>query len=291
MTGQREELRHLTEEPNRAQRELWSDEGLRDYLQQRDRWQHIWRPFGAAMFDLAALQPGQQVLDVGCGDGVTSVEAARSVAPTGAVVGVDISAPMLDLARRGADAAGVDNVQFLDADAQTHPFLDASFDVLISRFGVTFFADPQAAFANLARSLRPDGRLVLVCWQEPTKIEWAALAIGAAAAHLGPPDFGPPGAPGPFALADGTRLRALLDGAGFRDVTVEPVTRQHRVGADVDEVVSFITSLEETRALFAGKSQDRVAAAVQDMRLALTPYDGPQGVVTDGTAWLISARR
>jgi SAM-dependent methyltransferase len=230
-------------------------------------------------------------LDVGCGDGVTSVEAARLVAPSGAVVGVDISAPMLDLARRGANAAGVDYVQFLEADAQTHPFLDASFEVVISRFGVTFFADPAAAFANLARSLRPDGRLVLVCWQEPTKIEWAALAIGAAAAHLGPPDFGPPGAPGPFALADGRRLRGLLDGAGFRDVTVEPVTRPHRVGANVEDVVSFITSLEETRALFAGKSQDRVTAAVHGMRESLTRYAGPQGVVTDGTAWLVTAHR
>jgi SAM-dependent methyltransferase len=213
------------------------------------------------------------------------------VAPSGAVVGVDISAPMLDLARRAADAAGVANVQFLEADAQTHPFLDASFDVVISRFGVTFFADPQAAFANLARSLRPDGRLVLVCWQEPTKIEWAALAIGAAAAHLGPPDFGPPGAPGPFAMADGKRLGGLLGDAGFRDVTVQPVTCPHRVGADVDDVVSFITSLEETRALFAGKSRGRVAAAVHGIREALTPYADPQGVVTDGTAWLVSARR
>jgi len=291
MTEQREELQHVTGEPNRAQRELWSDDGLRQYLQHRDRWQQIWRPFGAAMFDRAALQPGQHVLDVGCGDGVTSVEAARLVAPSGAVVGVDISAPLLDLARRGVDTAGVDNVQFLEDDAQTHPFVDESFDLVISRFGVTFFADPQAAFANLLRSLRPAGRLVLVCWQEPTKLEWAALAIGAAAAHLGPPDFGPPGALGPFAMADGPRLRALLDGAGFRDVTVEPVTRPHRVGADVDDVVSFITSLDETRALFAGKPQDRVAAAVQGIKQALAPYAGPQGVVTDGTAWLVSAHR
>lgn len=259
-------------------------------MQHRDRWQDIWRPFGAAMLDIAALQPREQVLDVGCGDGVTSVEAAGLVA-SGAVVGVDISAPMLDLARRRADAARVDNVEFLEADAQTHPFPAGAFDVVISRFGVTFFADPQAAFGNLARSLRPDGRLVFVCWQEPTKIEWAAVAIGVAAAHLGLPDFGPPGAPGPFAMADGTRLSRVVEAAGFHDVTLDPLTRPHRVGADVDDVTSFITSMNETQALFAGKPQDRVAAAVHGIREALAPYAGPQGVVTDATAWLVSARR
>jgi len=291
MTKQREKMPHAADEPNRAQRELWSDEGVRQYLQQDDRWQDIWRPFGAAMFDAAALQPGEQVLDVGCGDGVTSLQAAGWVAPGGAVVGVDISGAMLDLACQRADSTGVDNVQFLEADAQTYPFLDETFDVVVSRFGVMFFADPHAAFANLARSLRPHGRLVFVCWQDPSKIEWAALAIGAAAAHLGPPDFGPPGAPGPFAMADGTQLRGLLDGAGFREVTVQPVTRPHRVGEDVADVVSFITSMDETRALFAGKPEDQVAAAVQGIREALTPYAGPQGVVTDATAWLVSARR
>jgi SAM-dependent methyltransferase len=219
------------------------------------------------------------------------VQAAGLVAPRGAVVGVDISGPMLDLAHRRADLTGQDNVQFLEADAQTHPFLDESFDAVISRFGAMFFADPQTAFANLGRSLRPHGRLVLVCWQDPSKIEWAALAIGAAAAQFGPPDFGPPGAPGPFAMADGTRLRRHLDDAGFLDVTVDAITRPHRVGEDVADVVSFIASMDETRALFAGKPQDQVAAAVRSIADALAPYAGPHGVVTDATAWLVSARR
>jgi len=291
MTEQREEFRYVADEGNRAQRELWSDEGVRQYLQQDDRWQDIWRPFGAAMFDAAALEPGEHVLDVGCGDGFTSVQAAGLVAPGGAVVGVDISGPMLDLARRRADSAGVNNVEYLEADAQTHPFVVESFDIVVSRFGVMFFADPRAAFANLARALRPHGRLVFVCWQDPTKIEWAALAIGAAAAHLGPPDFGPPGAPGPFAMADGNRLRDVVEAGGFHDVTVDAVTRPHRVGADVADVVSFITSMDETRALFAGKPEDQVAAAVGGIREALAPYAGPEGVVTDATAWLVSARR
>jgi SAM-dependent methyltransferase len=290
MTEQREEHRGVTDEPNRAQREIWADQGLQQYLQHRERWQEIWRPFGAAMFEVAALQPGEKVLDVGCGDGSATAEAARLVAPGGSAVGVDISAAMIDLAHRRAAAAGVGNVEFVAADAQTHPFPDGGFDAVISRFGVTFFADPRAAFANLARSLHPNGRLVFVCWQEPTKIEWAALAIGVAAAHVGMPDFGPPGAPGPFAMADGLRLRRVVEAGGFHDVTLGQVTRPHRVGEDEDDVVSFITSLDETRALFAGKPKDQVAAAVQGIREALAPHTGSRGVVTEGSAWLVSAR-
>jgi SAM-dependent methyltransferase len=291
MAHPNEQLLRQTDEINRAQREPWTGEGLQQYLQQRDRWEAIWRPFGAALLDAAALQPGERVLDVGCGEGVTTLEAAERVAPGGVVVGVDISAPMLALARQRAAAAGAEGVEYVEADAQAHRFEGRAFDAVISRFGTMFFADPDAAFSNLARALRPGGRLVSVCWQEPTKIEWAAMAIGAAATHLGLPDFGPPGAPGPFALADGARLSRFLEAGGFRDISLETVTRPHRVGDDVDDVVAFITSLDESRALFAGKPEDKIAIAVDAIRAALTPYAGPNGVVMDATAWLVSARR
>jgi SAM-dependent methyltransferase len=291
MAHQNEGLLRVTAEANRAQRELWSGEGVQQYLQQRERWEAIWKPFGAAMLDAAALQPGEWVLDVGCGDGGTTMEAAERVAPRGVVVGVDISAPMLALAGQRVAARGGEGIELLEADAQVHPFEGGAFDAVISRFGTMFFADPEAAFTNLARALRPGGRLVSVCWQDPTKIEWAAVAIGAAAAHLGLPDFGPPGFPGPFALAEGVRLRRIVETGGFFDVTLESVTRPHRVGDDVDDVVAFITALDESRALFAGKPEEKVALAVDAIRDALTPYAGPDGVVMDATAWLVAAHR
>jgi len=290
MTSQSEELL-ATNEVNRGQREYWAraDEF---YAPQDSRWDTIWGVFGEAMLDAARLRRGERVLDVGCGSGATTVQAARRVAPSGAAVGVDISAPMLALARRRVAAAGIDNVELLEADAQVHPFEAGAFDAVISRFGTMFFEDPEAAFTNLGRALRQGGRMVFVCWQDPLNSEWIAVALGAAIAQVGrPPDLGAPGAPGPFAFADGDRLRRIVEAGGFRDVTVEAVTRPQRIADDADDAVAFITSLDESRELFAGTTEDKVAAAVDALREAFAPYAGPGGVVMDGAAWLVSARR
>jgi SAM-dependent methyltransferase len=248
--------------------------------------------FGHAMLDAARLQPGERVLDVGCGHATTTIEAAERVAPAGRVVGVDISAAMLQPARQRVAAAGLDNVELLEADAQVHAFDAGSFDAVISRFGTMFFEDPETAFANLAHALRPGGRLVFVAWQDPLNSEWIAVALGAAVAQLGrAPQLGTPGAPGPWAFADGDRLTRLITTGGFRNVRLETVTRPQRIGDDVDDAVGFILSLPESRQLFAGAPEDAVAAAVAAVRAAFAPYAGAEGVVLDGTAWLVSADR
>ena len=168
------------------------------------------------MLDAADLEPGQRVLDVGCGAGSTTIEAARRVAPTGAAVGVDISGPALALARERAVASGFDGVDFIEADAQTHHSSPGP-SMPISRFGTMFFDDPVAAFANLRRALRPGGRLAIVAWQGPFESEWTAVAVKVAIAQFGrPPDLGAPGGPGPFAFADGDRFSSVVTEAGFR---------------------------------------------------------------------------
>jgi SAM-dependent methyltransferase len=292
MTQTSDEAQAASGEVNRAQREYWANQGPLQYRDFGDTNEALLAPFGQAMLEAARLQPGERVLDVGCGFGTSTVEAAERVAPSGWVVGVDISAAMLEPAHQRVAAAGLDNVELVQADAQLHPFEESLFDAVISRFGVMFFEDPHAAFANLARALRPGGRLAFVCPQDPLKSEWIAVAFGAAAATLGrAPDLGAPGAPGTFAFADGEHVTRLLKGSGFRGVKLETITRPVRLGRIVDDAVSFILSLPESKQLFTGVPQDTLDAAAAALGAGFAPYAGAYGVVTDGTAWLVSAHR
>jgi SAM-dependent methyltransferase len=275
---------------NRDQHDYWTQEG-EHWVREADRYDAMNLRFGEAMLDAADLQAGEQVLDVGCGNGATTLAAAQRVRPGGSVVGVDLSATMLALARRRVDEAGCGNIELLEADAQVHPFERSSIDAVISRFGTMFFDDPAAAFTNLHDALKPGGRLAVVCWQDVFQSEWIIISGGAAAEHVGFPDFGPPGAPGPFALADENRLRGILEIAGFDDITIEGITQPMRIGDDAGDAIAFITSIELVRDnLFAGKPPGKVAAAVDAARAALAPYEGPKGVVMNGGAWLVSAR-
>lgn len=278
-----------TTEANRAEREYWSSEGPRWYAEHGDRWDtSMALPFGAAMFDAVALEPGERVLDVGCGYGATTVEAAERVAPDGTVVGVDISAEMLTRARERT--ADLPNVSLLAADAQTHPFEPASYDAVISRFAAMLFDDPPAAFANLHRSLKPGGRLAFVCWQDPLKTEWIAVAMGAAVPLVGrPPDLGEPGAPGPFAFADGDRTRSLVEAGGFENVSVEPITRPQRIADNPEDAVRFVMSLPESQQLFDGVPDEVTTKATEALEDAFAQYTGPHGVVTDASVWLVTA--
>jgi len=269
----------------------WPPEGTELYLREADRLEAINGPFGAAMLDAALLQPGDFVLDVGCGHGTTTIDAARRVAPDGACVGVDISPRLVESARHRAVEAGVDNIEFLPADAQRHAFPDATFGAVISRFGIMFFDDPDAAFANLGRAVRPGGRLAVVCPNDPLQSEWVTIAFGAAAPHVGLPDVGPPGTPGPFAFADGDRLERTIRTGGFHDITLDAMTRPVRMGDGVDDVTAFITSLPESQRLFAGKPAENVAAAVAALREGFAPHARPDGVVVNSSAWLAPARR
>lgn len=290
MTHVSQEPRPAFEEANRLQLEAWDTEGARQYLDYGDLNEALFAPFGRVMLEAARLKPGDRVLDVGCGHGASTLEAAERVGPSGRVSGVDISAEMLEPARKRIAFEDVNNVELIRADAQVHAFEAESFDAAISRFGTMFFEDPRAAFANLAHALRPSGRLVFVCWQDPLKNEWVAVALGAAIEALGrAPDLGPPGAPGPFAFADGDRLSQLLTEGGFRNVTLETVTRPVRIGRDLDHAVGFIMSLPQSQQLFASAPRDVIDAVVAKLRAAFAPYLGSHGMVMDATAWLVSA--
>ena len=275
--------------PNVEQMDYWDGAGGEHWVAEQVRYDEINAEFGARVVAVLAPQPGERVLDVGCGNGALSVAIAPLVAPAGLVVGLDISGSMLDVAARRAVAAQVSNATFEHHDAQTYEPKEAPFDALVSRFGVMFFDDPDAAFANLARSLRRGGRTVFTCWQSVLANEWLMVPVGAALAHVPVPELGEAGQPGPFSLAEPDRIRSILEGAGFADVNVEDLRCPMRMGSTVEDTVSFMQRTDMAEALMADVSDDAAAAAWEAVREALGPYAGPNGVVLQGAAWLVTA--
>src|SRR5215510_4480861 len=183
-------------------------------------------PLGRRALVALAPRPGESVLDIGCGGGETALDLARSVAPDGRVVGIDLSAAVLAFARRAA--TGCERVRFVQADAQVFPFEPASFDAAFSRFGVMFFTDPTAAFINIRRALRRNARLAFVCWRALEENLLDVVPLRAASAHLPPQPAHDPDAPGPFAFANPERVHCILERAGF--VQIEITAQDEQVG-------------------------------------------------------------
>jgi SAM-dependent methyltransferase len=233
------------------------------------------------------IRSGDEVLDVGCGTGLTTREAARAATP-GRVVGVDVSERMLERARELTAAERLTNIRFELGDAQVHRFDPGRFDVSISRFGTMFFTDPVAAFANIAAALRADARLVLLVWQRPGRNEWARLidaALGEAV-QATPPDADP------FSLADADVTTRILETAGFADVRFEDVHEPVFYGHDVDAALAVVTGFQSTSAALATLSDGEAARTVERLREMLAAHYGDEhGVVLDSRSWLITARR
>jgi SAM-dependent methyltransferase len=276
---------------NVEQMDYWNGAGGEHWVAEQVRYDEINAEFGARVAAVLAPQPGDRVLDVGCGNGALGLAIAPLVAPVGVVLGLDISGPMIEAAAQRAHAARLSNAIFEHADAQTYRLEGAAFDAVVSRFGVMFFDDPDAAFANLGRSLRRGGRTVFTCWQDVLANEWLMVPAGAALAHVPMPDLGEAGEPGPFSLAEPDRVRSILTGAGFADVQVEDLRCPMRMGSTVNDTVSFMQSTEMAAALMADASDELAAAAWAAVREALAPYAGPAGVVLQGAAWLVTATR
>jgi SAM-dependent methyltransferase len=250
-------------------------------------------PIGLDVMETASLQAGEQVLDVGCGCGLTTLELARRVGPEGRVLGVDISKPMLAEAERRAKGSPGAPIRFQSGDAQTFPFEENRFDLVFSRFGVMFFEDPPAAFANLRRALRPGGRLAFACWQELGKNPWMVLPAAAAAKHLTLPTPADPHAPGPFAFADAARVRGILERGGFEGISIEPIERTMAIGAGLplEAILDFLVQMGPAGAALREAREDVVAAVRESIREAVTPYFDGTALRMDAAAWQVTARR
>ena len=272
---------------NAEQLRNWDGPDGAHWTRHADHFDRALAAFQEPLLHAAGIAAGDRVLDIGCGTGRTTRDAARLAAP-GAVLGVDLSTPMLALARERAAAEGLDNVRFEQGDVQVHRFQRAGFDCALSRLGAMFFADPVAAFANVAAALRPGGRLALLTWQPLPGNEWFR-EVGAAFATGREMPRPAPDAPGPFALSDPERVRSILTRAGFSDVTLDGVDGTMCVGDGVDDAYDFVLGLG-VRSLDEVDEATR-ARALEALRSTLAAHLGPGGVVYGASAWIVRARR
>jgi SAM-dependent methyltransferase len=231
------------------------------------------------------ITAGEQVVDIGCGTGLTTREAARAAAP-GGVVGVDVSERMLARARELTAADRLDNVRYELGDAQVHRFDPAGFDVAISRFGTMFFSDPAAAFANIAAALRPGGRLVLLVWQRREHNDWMRAFDAALGDAARPPQ---PGLDA-FSLGDAEATAGILERAGFDGLHFEDVREPVLYGHDLDAALAIVRGFSSSA--LASLNDDEAARAVERLRETLAAHHSDErGVALDSRSWLITARR
>ena len=274
---------------NVEQAAAWDGEEGDRWTKDEERYEATSRRHGRRLLNAAHITADEHVLDIGCGCGESTRDAARA-AVSGMALGVDLSARMIARARERSRAEGLTNARFEQADAQVYPFERQVFDLAISRFGAMFFGDPIAAFRNIGRALRPGGRLALLSWRELGKNEWLLAIREALAAGRTLPEP-PVGTPGPFGLAEADAVRPILAEAGFAAIDLEEVNEPVELGADVDDAVAFVRTLGITHGLLDGLDEVTTARALEAVRRMLAAHDTARGVLLDSRAWLITAQR
>jgi SAM-dependent methyltransferase len=276
----------VAESPNAAQAQYWNETMGPVWAELQDQLDRQTAPLGLEAMRILSPDFGESVLDIGCGCGQSTIELARRVGPGGSVTGVDISRPMLERARLRPVPSDAARPRFREVDVQTGDL--GEFDAAFSRFGVMFFADPTAAFANIHRALKPGGRLAFVCWRALAENALMRIPAEAAAPLLPPMPPSDPEAPGPFAFANPDRVRRILRDAGFIDVAVEAFDAEVG-GADLDRTLALNLRIGPLGAALRQNPglKDTVIGAV---RAAISPYLTPAGVFMPAAVWIVSAR-
>jgi SAM-dependent methyltransferase len=278
-----------TDERNCAEIAFWNGPGGQRWLSRQEAQDALLAPVAEVLLDRAAARGGEIVLDIGCGCGVTSIALARRVAPGGRVLGIDVSSPMLERARQLAPK-GLP-VDFALADATVYPFEPGRADLLCSRFGVMFFADPVQSFANMRCGLRGGARLVFACWREPRENPWLLLPLQEAYRHVPRlPEVGPED-PGPFSFAAERRVRGILERAGLRAIELEPIDLSLDLadGRGLDAAVDAALGIGPASRALEGQPAALRAAAAESIRAALAQYQAGDAVPLPGAIWIVTA--
>jgi SAM-dependent methyltransferase len=281
----------MTDAGNVAMRDYWNSVagprwvGLAEVMEERTR------AVNDLLLQKAAARPGERVLDIGCGTGATTLPLAEAVGDTGHVLGVDISEPMMSRARERVANSGRHNVTLLLADAQTHQFAPGGIDLFVSRFGVMFFEDPYAAFANLRRAVRPGGRLCFVCWAPLAENRHWLIPYEVALRHLGPPAPQPPRSPGPMAFADRDYLRDILEKAGFAEIAIDRETPPV-LGASAELEAERACIMGPTARLLDEKKPDEAVRQkiLEEATAAFRRFSATEPMTLPSTVYLVTAR-
>jgi ubiquinone/menaquinone biosynthesis C-methylase UbiE len=280
----------LGHDQNADQIAYWNGAGGQRWADRQPVQDILLQPIADILIDRARVKGGERILDVGCGSGSTSFAFARATGPTGHVTGIDISAPMLARAREVTPQGA--RVEFVLADATVHAFAPEGFDLLASRFGVMFFADPALSFANMRRGMRRSGRLAFACWREPRENPFFMTPLQAVYRHVPKmPQVGPED-PGPFAFASQERVKRILSAAGFTEIAMEPcdLALDVAVGRGLDAAVQGALEIGPAARALTDQPPELLAAATQSVREALTPHVKGQTVPLDAAIWIVTAR-
>jgi len=271
---------------NTQQIEFWNGAVGQRWVDYQDSMDRNLASINDALMKFAAAKSGDRVLDIGCGCGTTTMMLADAVGPSGSVTGIDISKPMLGLAKSRTKAS---NVTYIEADASTAD-LKSGFTLAFSRFGVMFFADPAAAFRNIRESLDAGGRMAFVCWRALQENAWAAEPIAAARDLLPPQPPIDPHAPGPFAFADTHRLMGILMKAGFATFSGTKLDSVMNMGPLEDALDVSLRVGPLAAALREIKDDTLVAKIRERVRPVLQKYTTPEGTKPPAACWLIEAK-
>lgn len=276
-------------ERNADQIAYWNGQGGQLWADRQQMQDIVLAPVSEFLIDRARARAGERVVDVGCGCGATTLAFAEKVGSAGYVLGIDVSAPMLARARELAPAHAP--VAFALADATVHAFEPGSSDLLVSRFGVMFFAQPVLSFANLRKALRPAGRVTFACWRTPRDNPWLMVPLQAAYKHVPKlPELGPED-PGPFAFASEERVRRILGEAGFASIELERRDLSLDVAAGRGLDVAVKTALQTgpaSRAL-EGQPPELTAAVAASIHAALVPFQRDAHVSLGASIWIVTA--